>query len=1029
MQEGIFEDLLTEELSERLRRADLLPSFEDIDKADQAHVFARHVGTVVAQVLSGIQEPAQRIARANAIFELLEAPEATIIDPAQHLLRLRRPAAAGVRDRTSIRPATPLSEVALLTNAGNGEPSIGHELPAEMASADSVDLVCAFIRWSGVRLLEQQLKDLAASGKRLRVITTTYLGSTERQTLDRLVNNYGAEVMVQYDAMRTRLHAKAWMFRRTSGFDTAYIGSSNLSNAALIDGVEWNVRLSRIATPSLLDRFQSTFDTYWNEDPSFEEYDPSRDRDRLDDALAEASGKATGTSFAVNLSGLEVRPYPFQQAMLEAIWAERSVHNRHWNLVVAATGTGKTVLAALDYRHLSRTKDGSPRLLFVAHRREILQQALRTFREVLGNPNFGELYVDGSRPERWDHVFASVQSLNSYGVQGIPANHFSVVIIDEFHHAEATTYRRITGHLTPDELLGLTATPERADGTDVRQFFDGRIATELRLWDALAAELLCPFHYFVLADGTDLTSIQWSRGRYSPAELTKLYTENNKRAQVILSAVKDKIIAPQEMRALGFCVSTQHAEYMAHTFNQAGIPAKTIDGTTPQGHRDKAIAELKAREINIIFSVDVLNEGLDIPDIDTVLMLRPTESATIFLQQLGRGLRTTPDKPVLTVLDFVGMQRNEFRWDLRLHALTGRRRKDLPEDAETGFAFTPPGCRIVFDEQSQRMVVDNLKQQLRARWKDMAMDLRNLGNVSLRRYLDETVFELSDVLKPGSNRGSWTQLRRAAGLISGDASEIEHQLAKRTRAFAHVDDPLRYGVFTKLLGSDGVNYRDLTSVEQTLARMLFFNVWPDGGTFSNYDQGFAVLRDHELLRQEISEIIDISFTNTRTATTPLDDRFSSVPLQVHGHYNREEILSALGHASFDSRPSHFREGVKYFPDLNVDMLLVTLVKSESGFSPTTMYRDYPISRSLFHWESQSTTTLRSPTGKRYVDGTSNVLIFARTSKSDELGARAYTFLGPATYVSHEGERPISIVWKLNHEMPAELFNEAKVASG
>ncbi|MFM9379427.1 DUF3427 domain-containing protein [Gordonia sp. VNK21] len=335
----------------------------------------------------------------------------------------------------------------------------------------------------------------------------------------------------------------------------------------------------------------------------------------------------------------------------------------------------------------------------------------------------------------------------------------------------------------------------------------------------------------------------------------------------------------------------------------------------------------------------------------------------------------------------------------------------------------------MFDEQSQKMVVDNLKQQLRARWKDMATDLRNLGNVSLRTYLDETGFELNDVLKPGTNRGSWTQLRRAADIVHGTASDAEQQLAKRTRVFAHVDDPLRHRVFVKLLGPEPVRYQDLTPVEQTLARMLFFNVWPNGGEFSDYDQGFAILRDNDLIRNEISEIVDISFTDTRTATVPLDQRFESVPLRVHGRYNREEILSALGHASFDSLPNHFREGVKYFPDLNVDMLLVTLVKSDSGFSPTTMYRDYPISRSLFHWESQSTTTLRSPTGQRYVNGTSNVLIFARTNKTDELGARAYTFLGPATYASHEGERPISIVWKLDHEMPAELFNEAKVAAG
>ena len=247
------------------------------------------------------------------------------------------------------------------------------------------------------------------------MITTTYMGATDPSALDRLVREFGAEVKIQYDAQRTRLHAKAWMFRRRTTFDTAYVGSSNLSRAALLDGVEWNVRLSRVGTPALLEKFRATFDTYWN-DPSFETYDPERDRDRLDDALAEAAGERTHDRVTLSLSGLEVRAFPYQQDMLDALEVERVVHDRHRNLVVAATGTGKTVVAALDYRRLSEQAGERPSLLFVAHRREILEQSLRTYREVLNDANFGELYVGGARPERWHHVFASVQSLTSYGV-------------------------------------------------------------------------------------------------------------------------------------------------------------------------------------------------------------------------------------------------------------------------------------------------------------------------------------------------------------------------------------------------------------------------------------------------------------------------------------------------------------------------------------------------------------------------------------------------------------------------------------
>lgn len=204
-----------------------------------------------------------------------------------------------------VRPTTPLSDVALLTNT-RGEPNLGAELRAELASADRVDLLCAFIRWPGIRVLADQLDALRQRDVPLRVITTTYRGATERR--DELMRRFGAEVRIRYDAQSNRLHAKAWLFRRGSGFDTGYVGSSNLSKSALVDGLEWNVRISSVATPSLVRKFEATFDTYWNE-PGFRLYDPDRDAALLDAALAAEGGFANGT---ITLSGLEVRARPHQ---------------------------------------------------------------------------------------------------------------------------------------------------------------------------------------------------------------------------------------------------------------------------------------------------------------------------------------------------------------------------------------------------------------------------------------------------------------------------------------------------------------------------------------------------------------------------------------------------------------------------------------------------------------------------------------------------------------------------------------------
>ena len=1026
MPEGLYESLVTHDLDRALKDlSDLTADRHTVDDADLPHVLARHVSEAVHRVLRGVRDRGDRIAVVNDLLTRLELLGDGVHSPVEQLRRLSAPPAPGATAVPRARPSTPLSEAALLTNT-HGEPNLGSELRAEIDTADEVDLLCAFVKWHGLRLLETELRRLRERGGRFRVITTTYMGATERAALERLVDDFGADIKIQYDAQRTRLHAKAWLFRRRTRFDTAYVGSSNLSRAALLDGVEWNVRLSRVGTPALLEKFGATFDTYWN-DTAYEFYDPPRDRDRLDDALAEGRGHTVRDRVTISLAGLEVRPYPHQVEMLEQLRAERTVHDRHRNLVVAATGTGKTVVAALDYRSLcGQGPSDRPSLLFVAHRREILEQSLRTYREVLSDASFGELYVGGSRPERWRHVFASVQSLTSYGIGSIPPDAFDMVTIDEFHHAEATTYRRIIDRLKPRELLGLTATPERTDGADVRSFFDGRTAAELRLWDALGADLLCPFHYFAVADGTDLRSISWRRGRYDETELSGVYTGNDRRAAIVLRQLRDKVLDPGGMRALGFCVSVAHAEFMATRFVEAGVPARAVSGDTSPREREQAIDDLKAGRVNALFAADLFNEGLDLPAVDTVLFLRPTESATVFLQQLGRGLRRTRTKAVLTVLDFVGHQRQEFRFDRKLRALTGSTRRGLERDLQAGFSTLPSGCQIVMDKQAQTLVLENIRNQVASRWPQIVAELRTSGDQDLPTFLEESGVELSDVLRRGQR--SWTGLRRAAGLATRPGSALEEQLLKRVRAFAHVDDVTRHETYLRLLSDDGPRYAELTAVERRLSRMLFFSLWPDGGGHESYDVGLQALRTEMAARDELTSVVDLAFDSARHTALELTGELAEVPLRVHARYQREEVLAAVDYASMRRKPNSFREGVLYARDRNLDAFFVTLKKSEADFSPTTMYQDYPISPMLFHGESQSTTSLASETGQRYVNGSSHVLLFVRQEQRDEFGTSPYMFLGPAHHVGHRGERPIGITWRLDHQMPADFYQQASVAA-
>jgi superfamily II DNA or RNA helicase len=718
--------------------------------------------------------------------------------------------------------------------------------------------------------------------------------------------------------------------------------------------------------------------------------------------------------------------------MLETLDAERSVHNRHRNLVVAATGTGKTVIAALDYRRLRDAAEGqgepAPSLLFVAHRREILQQSIRTYREVLSDASFGEEYHSGLRPERWRHVFASIQSLSVDDVTAMPRDAFDILIVDEFHHAAAKTYRTLLEHLAPKELLGLTATPERTDGFDVQSYFGGRTAVELRLWDALSDDLLCPFHYFGIADGTDLAGLDWKRGRYDDHQLSELYTGNSKRASIVLREVRDKITDVNKMRALGFCVSVAHAEYMAQVFSEAGIPAKAVSGQSSIADREQALKDLRARRVNALFAADLFNEGLDLPEVDTVLFLRPTESPTIFLQQLGRGLRQASGKAVLTALDFVGNQRKEFRFDRRFRALTGDTRRGLERQLLQGFPFLPAGCQIILDKVAQQTVLDNVRFQIGSRWKDLVTELRDHGDQSLPTFLVETGVELSDVLRRDR---TWTTLRREAGLPTRAGAELEPTLLRRLRALAHVDDVERTQAYRKLIIDGAPSYAELDESQQNYARMLFFSLWPNGGGFASYQQGFDALRVEQALRDELLEVIDYAMDQARHRAQALAGPLRRLSLRIHARYQREEILAALNHASIQRPPSNFREGVLALKDSSIDAFFVTLNKSEADYSPTTMYQDYAISPELFHWESQSTTSISSVTGQRYLNHwklKSNIFIFARAHKSDELGTSPYLFLGPATYASHTGDRPIAITWKLHYPMPTDMFQAASVVA-
>jgi len=450
----IYDHLLTEL---RARAVSKHPKehveLEDLDPADSHERIARHLASEIQRALSSFDgEKKERLNKQAALANDLLARRRELASPgppADENLAPPPRLLLSVHDGTPpIRTELPFAVTTVLTRA-RGEPSIGHELVREIATAEDIDALVSFVTISGVRALREPLERHAQEGRRLRLLTTTYTGATDADAVEALARLPNVQVRISYDARRTRLHAKAWLFSRASGLDTAYVGSANLSSAALFHGHEWVVKISAADLPAVIAKFRGTFDTLWN-DPEFEPFDASIEahRERLRDALAaeRGGGRSPGQTRPTFFT---LKPYPFQAEILDRLQAERDLHGRRRNLVVAATGTGKTVVAAFDYQRRIGIDGLRPRLLFLAHREEILAQALATFRNVLRDGAFGELLVRGEVPARQEHLFASIQSFNSRELlDRLGADYWDHVVIDECSRTSTGTLRPNCGYGT-----------------------------------------------------------------------------------------------------------------------------------------------------------------------------------------------------------------------------------------------------------------------------------------------------------------------------------------------------------------------------------------------------------------------------------------------------------------------------------------------------------------------------------------------------------------------------------------------------
>mgnify|MGYP002620743008 CR=1 FL=1 len=997
-------------------------------------------------------------------------------DPATRDPAASNPAATSCQTASpQPRPHVTPSAHAIVANLP-GEPRMLDMLRAGLREADALDAAVSFVRCSGTGLLIDDIRAFGARGGRLRLLASTYLGVTQPDALEAVAGLPGVTCRLHVSSFATReyaagFHAKLYQFHGRA--PACWVGSSNLSKAGLTTSVEANLLH---VDPPALDAGARLFERLWRArtvvDLTGEALAAYREALRrvaqqsplgplpadLPSGLVElpepelahvldaqlvaaqdlaAQGHAERGHAERGQSGAALRPNEAQREALERLAALRAAGERR-AVVVAATGVGKTVLAALDARAA-----GARRIVFVSHRKEHLAQARRAFEHVLGPDRRYEVVMDGARSTGADCTFVTIQSARSLP-ERLPIDY---LVVDEFHHAAAPSYRALLERRDPGFLLGLTATPERQDGHDVLRLCDYNVAYEVRLTEAIDRGWLLPFHYYAAADeAVSYDRIPWRSGRFDPTALENALSVEA-RVDAVLRHAFERGFDGVQRRAVGFCAGIRHAEFMADALRRRGHEAVHLTGTDSLAEREAAYARLASPTdpLSWIFVADILNEGVDIPAINTLLMLRPTESATVFIQQLGRGLRLYPDCEVLTVLDFVGHHRAVWT---ALQALTSRDRAvDGDATPQDLLLAAPRHCEIVLDRQTERILekVTAQERRPRERWLDVYAQLRRRDPRPMPHHL----LELSRGVDFGQLRsahGSWVRLRRAAkdALPWEEALDDDAPLARflgrlerslnASRVFAYAllwglvaepaDPAAGYERFFRRFPRWRVEHGELAKngAWATVAKHLGELLRGPEGAQRLDPAVFGPLPPEELLVEVEGRLrlwldADYRARHGGVLRTPAQ-------LVLHRRYTRPVIVNHFG-VQFD--PAKHNTGLlrldQEHDDASLHSVIVTKLDT-SGAAQQHQYDNALLDRRTFRWSSQNRQRRDNPAGRLVLD-------HAQTGRTLHLfvQARSHTgafYLGPVDVIDAQGDAPIQVTFRLRTPVPPEVAAELGV---
>ena len=1026
LQEGSYENLITNEVEQSIKEASadgLVCKQEEIDNAESPTMLAEHVHRIIQNRLEDENlTNEERADFVNKLIDYLNEDKQDKVADGNHMLSAvvsrQEDARLKATGKEPIKPLTGFRTSSLFTG-GHSKVPMNTEIERDIDCADRISLIVSFLKLSGINLIYDHLKKFCENpNHKLRIITTTYCGVTEAKAVERLAKLPNTEIRISYNTNIERLHAKSYIFERNSGFSTAYIGSSNLSKSAQTDGLEWNIRVTNVENPHIIKTALATFNMYWNSH-NFEDFNVGG----VEKLYAELQKEKTPTGLSIS-SLVKYSILPHQKKILDRLIAIRDNGVKR-NLIVAATGTGKTVISGFDYKLFCDANPNRHRLLFVAHRQEILVQSRNTYRSVLMDANFGDVWVGNYKPQGGiDYLFMSIQTFNSkYDeiFRMLPSDYYDYIVIDEAHHLVADSYRTILEHFSPKLLVGLTATPERMDGVSLLPDFDNQISAEIRLPVALDEGLLTPFQYLCISDNTDLSDDELMQGsKYVATKLTAKLC-NTERVGLIVDRLKYYLPDETKCRALGFCATKEHAKFMSDSFNQYGLKADYLTADR-NDVRDELNRKLSKAEINYLFVVDIFNEGIDIPAVDTVLFLRPTESLTIFLQQLGRGLRLYPGKTLLTVFDFVAQLNQKYDFTSRFRSLMLRKDKSVVDQVKNGFTLLPHGCTIHMEERAQQYVLENIKAAIYNK-KRLIQELRSYDHCpTLKEFIENNGQDIRIIYKGNC----WSSLKCEAGLCSYVSDEYTKKFEKGMSNLVHVNSVAYLQFIRNILNNlDSIKLND--ERENTFAIMLYYTLYQDKISkmgFKNIEEGIAKLKKYQVFVSEIRELTEYLISNIETKTFSVGEGLPFA-LEQYGCYTREEVFAIFGRQTAEKKMQGSVAGVFNIEELNTELFFVTLNKSDKDFSASTMYDDYVVSENQFHWKSQNTDTHQGR-GKRFVEQAINkkkFVLFVREAKHDGFGNTCpfYCF-GLVDYISSRDDKPMSIDWRMHQPIMPQFIS-------